>query len=312
MIRMKDREMALMIIEKYREIIPEYHHFVETIFRDTTRVVRINRIRASTSYIKGRLKDLNIEARELPWYRDALLVFSGKEKLAKTLDYHLGLYYIMDLTSLIPPLILRKYLGDISLDIAAAPGGKALMIAEFSHGRGIVIANEPDSNRYKALISNIDRMGYSNIFVTKLDGRRFPKVEGVGTVLFDAPCSSEIHIKRISEIRDYLNGNIYKRYSRLQIAILYRLYEILTPGSIVLYSVCTFNPLEAEYVVMKALETGYEVLSVPSIPLKFTSGIESWNGIEFPPDIEKTIRVYPHLNTEYGNPGYLYIALLRR
>lgn len=309
---MKNKEGALLIFEKYRDIIPEYNDFIKTILRDTTRVIRINRLRTTTSYIKSRLRNLSIEVRELPWYKDALLVFSGKDRLAKTLDYHLGLYYIMDLTSLIPPLILRKYLGDICLDVAAAPGGKALMMAEFSHENSVVIANEPDSNRYKALVSNIDRMGYSNILVTKLDGRRFPKIEGVRTVLFDAPCSSEIHIDRIGEVREYINDSVYKRYSKLQVSILNRLYDILTPGSIVLYSVCTFNPLEAEYVVMKSLEKGYEVLPIPYIPLKYTRGIASWSDIEFPPDIENTVRIYPHLNMEYGNPGYLYIALLRR
>ena len=46
------------------------------------------------------------------------------------------MYYIMDLVSLIPPIILKQYLGEVNLDIAAAPGGKALMTAEFLRENG--------------------------------------------------------------------------------------------------------------------------------------------------------------------------------
>ena len=312
MIGMRNRYKVFSIVEKYREIIPGYSSFVDTIFRDTTKVIRINRLRTTSDYIRSRLEEFDIEIRELPWYKDAFLVLNGREKIAKTLDYHLGLYYIMEVTSLIPPLIIEKYLGDINLDIAAAPGGKALMIAEMLRDKGIVIGNDPDPSRYKALVSNIDRMGYSNILVTRIDGRRYPVIEGLKTVLFDAPCSSEIHVSRIKDTREYLEGRIYKKYSSLQISILKRLFRILPPNSIVLYSVCTFSPLESEYVVMKAIEMGFKVEDIPRLPLNALNGVESWNGITFPEEVKYTYRIYPHINADYGNPGYLYVALLRR
>lgn len=310
--KMSGEQKAKIILDRYKDIIPEYNDFLNTVLSDASKVIRINSLRTSPEYIRRRLEEIGVELEEISWYRNAFLVREGKEKVSRTLEYHLGLYYMMDLVSLIPPLILRGYVGSTTLDIAAAPGGKALMIAEVVVERGIVIANDPDPSRYKALISNIDRMGYPNILVTQVDGRRFPPVRGLDAVLFDAPCSSEIHIKSVKDVVEYQRGRIYIRYSKLQVSILKRLYDILQPDSIVLYSVCTFNPLESEHVVKKATEIGFKVERIPWIPLKYTGGIRRWNHMEFPREVEHTIRIYPHLNQEYGNPGYLYMALLRR
>ncbi len=300
------------ILSKYSDFIPSYSEFLRVITKRHTRVIRINTLRTTSSHIIDRLGKYGIVVEKIPWYKDALIVLDGESKISKTIEHYLGLYYIMDLVSLIPPIILESFLSKVNLDIAAAPGGKALMIAEILDDRGIVIANEPDRRRYKALVSNIDRMAYPNIFVTSYDGRRFPRISGVKTVLFDAPCSSEAHLNKIKEFEEYLTGKIYKKYSGLQLSILFRLREIAPPGSIVLYSVCTLNPMESEYVVMKAVEMGFKVERIRNVPLKYMEGIDSWMDIKFLSEVRNTIRIYPHLNGEYGNPGYLFIALLRR
>lgn len=140
-----------------------------------------------------------------------------------------------------------------------------------------------------------------------------PPIPGISMVLFDAPCSTEIHFDRIRDTKAYLDGSIYRRYSQLQIDILRRLYEILDPGTPVYYTVCTLNPLECEYVVSQALRIGYEVERIREVPLEHTHGFEKWGELEFSDVTDYCIRIYPHLNRNYGcNIGFSFLCKLVR
>ena len=56
---------------------------------------------------------------------------------------------------------------------------------------GIVIANEPNPQRRKALRANLERCVLENVVVTGYDGRELGEVlyEQCDKVLLDAPCS---------------------------------------------------------------------------------------------------------------------------
>lgn len=56
--------------------------------------------------------------------------------------------------------------------------------------KGTLFANDSNRERIAALSSNLHRMGVTNVVVTNLDGKDFPKVAGgFDRVLCDAPCS---------------------------------------------------------------------------------------------------------------------------
>lgn len=212
-------KLWIEVLGKYRDIIPEFDRFIDIHLKPRVRVIRVNRLRIDPDRLARRLSRYNIRLEKVGWFDTAFIVREGVDKIGRTLEYHLGLYYIMDLVSLIPILIINRFRPRMVLDISAAPGGKALALAENMVGEGVVIANDPDRVRLKALIANIDRMGYPNIIVTSIDGRRYPRIRGVDCVLFDAPCSNESHITSIPEddlSRMYLSGSVYRAYSRLQ------------------------------------------------------------------------------------------------
>jgi 16S rRNA C967 or C1407 C5-methylase (RsmB/RsmF family) len=301
-----------VIFERYKEIIPDYQSFLEAVQRPRLRIIRVNSLRVDRNVLIERLSSYGVELKQIPWYKNAFIVIEGRDVISKTLEYYMGLYYIMDLVSLLPVYILSKYIGRINLDIAAAPGGKALAIAELIYNNGILIANEPNKNRLKALISNIDRFGYNNIIVTSYDGRRFPLITDYSTVLFDAPCSNEGRLHKVRNIQPYLKGIIYKRYSRLQSSILKHIYNIIPVNSTVLYCVCTINPLECENIVSEAMKIGFKIEEIPRPPMKYVEGIIKWDNYKFVNEMRKTISIYPHLTDEYHNTGLMYIALLRK
>lgn len=55
---------------------------------------------------------------------------------------------------------------------------------------GVLIANDKNSNRIKAVVGNVHRLGVHNCVITNYDGRMFPRVMGgFDRVLLDAPCT---------------------------------------------------------------------------------------------------------------------------
>jgi len=299
---------------KYADFIPDFDEFIGCLDSGLVRVLRVNLFRVGVDDVVDRLSQYGVVARRIDWYPSALLVKHGREIVSRCLEHYLGLFYIMDLVSLVPPyMMLREYSDGVILDVAAAPGGKALALADGLIGRGLVIANEPDKRRFDALASNVDRMGYPNMLLMSVDARRMPSIPGVSMVLFDAPCSTEIHFDRIHDAKPYLDGSIYRRYSQLQIDILRRLYEVLDPGTPVYYTVCTLNPLECEHVISQALSIGYDVERVEGVPLGHTRGVERWGEFDFSDVADYCVRIYPHLNRDYGcNIGFSFLSKLVR
>ena len=302
------------LFDKYADFIPRYREFVSCLDGGLVRVLRVNLFRMKVEEVVKRLSRYGVVVEEVGWCPCALFVKHGIDVASRCLEHYLGFYYIMDLVSLVPPyLILREKGEGVVLDVAAAPGGKALALADGMVGRGLVVANEPNRERFDALASNVDRMGYPNVLLLGVDARRLPRIPGVSMVLFDAPCSTEIHFDRIRDLGPYLDGSIYRRYSRLQIEILKRLYEVLDPGTPVYYTVCTLNPLECEYVVSQSLRIGYEVEETRDIPLEYCRGVEKWGGFDFSDVADYCIRIYPHLNGRYGcNIGFSFLCKLVR
>ena len=75
--------------------------------------------------------------------------------------------------------------------MCAAPGGKSIQIADT--GVELLISNELNPSRRKALKSNLERCGIWNSTITAYDGRIIGHLlsEQCDKVLLDAPCSGE-------------------------------------------------------------------------------------------------------------------------
>jgi 16S rRNA (cytosine967-C5)-methyltransferase len=126
-----------------------------------------------------------------------------------------------------------------TLDVCAAPGGKATMVA------GEVVAVEKHEGRARELAENAARLGATNVRVVTADALALPDgLRGFDRALVDAPCSG----------LGVLNGRPDLRWRAqplpdLQIALLRTAAERVRPGGTVTYSVCTINADENEAVV---------------------------------------------------------------
>jgi 16S rRNA (cytosine967-C5)-methyltransferase len=136
-------------------------------------------------------------------------------------------------------LAVRAREGERTLDLCAAPGGKATMLA------GEVVAVEVNEGRARELAATVERLGAGNIRVVVADGRELPPdLNGFDRALVDAPCSGLGVLNRRPDLRWRAMP-----LPELQLALLRSAAERVRPGGTIVYSVCTINADEAEEVV---------------------------------------------------------------
>ena len=172
--------------------------------------------------------------------------------------------------------------GERVLDLCAAPGGKATMLA------GEVVAVEANAARARELEENVRRLGAANVRVVHADGRALPpELDGFDRALVDAPCSGLGVLASRPDLRwrsEPLPG--------LQLELLRAAAGRVRPGGTILYSVCTINADEGEGVVDAS---GLEV-----------EPIDGWDQFRHPlrPEFLQTL---PHVHRTSG----FFVARLR-
>ena len=96
-------------------------------------------------------------AGKVPWEEMGRYVRSGLKPSAHP-AHAAGAYYMQDASAMAPAAVLNARPGERVLDLCAAPGGKAGQSAQRLGGEGLLVANEPDRKRAKALASNLERL----------------------------------------------------------------------------------------------------------------------------------------------------------
>jgi len=132
--------------------------------------------------------------------------------------------------------------GDDVLDLAAAPGGKSLVM----RARGArVVSNDVSISRLRPLF------GKSSIVVS--DGRQPPFARQFQVVLLDAPCSATGTIRKNPEIKWRLREDDLASFAELQKQLLASALDLAFET--VVYSTCSLEPEENDAVVDEVLRT---------------------------------------------------------
>lgn len=202
--------------------------------------------------------------------------------------------------SMIPPVVLDVKPHHKVLDMCAAPGSKTAQLIEFLHANedeiptGLVVANDVDNSRCYMLVHQAKRLNSPCIIITNHDSAVMPnfkitdpenpsqtKQMKFDRVLCDVPCSGDATLRKNPDIWVKWSTGNGNNLHGIQYRVLKRGMELLAVGGRLVYSTCSFNPVENEAVIHRMLsECGESVRLVDvgdMLPgLVYDKGMTKW------------------------------------
>ncbi|MEM4500265.1 MAG: RsmB/NOP family class I SAM-dependent RNA methyltransferase [Candidatus Woesearchaeota archaeon] len=297
--------------EYYGNIFPDFDLIKEQFFKHKRKSIRINTLKVSVEEIKMSLIKKGISLEKIPFIDNGFFVDSTVT-LGNLLEHSLGFIYVQDASSMIPALVLNPQPGEIVLDAASAPGSKTTHMAELMRNQGVIIANDVDGSRLSILSANIQRLGIKNVVVVRHDATVFDFGMQFDKILIDAPCSATGTISLDEPAPAIMwNPHVWRRLSTLQLKLLNNLWRFLRKEGFLVYSTCSLDPMENEYVISEFLKMHEDAEVVPIyIPnLKVASGIRLLDKTSFNEEVVKCIRIMPYF---YGSEGFFICKLKKK
>lgn len=276
----------------------EYPAFLESLGRKASHALRVNPGKCPGQWLEGQ-KGFHLAPVE--WSENGYY-FPEEDRPGRHPFHAAGAYYIQDASAQAVAEYLDPQPGERVLDLCAAPGGKSTQIGAAMRGEGILFCNEIHPARARILSENVERMGIANAIVTSEPPQRLAEAfpEYFHRILVDAPCSGEgMFRKNVEAIGEWSPENV-EMCARRQDEILDQAAAMLGPGGRLVYSTCTFAPMEDEGTVARFLlgHPGFRLLSVKQYP-GMEAGRPLWASQEAGQGLgdlglERTLRLWPH------------------
>ena len=315
----KTYEPKPLFLERMQELLgKDFKDYMEILKREPVRSIRANKLKISPEKLKKKLESKGWKIAQPFKDNPEIMIIENKlepGELGRALEHLLGYYYIQELASMLPVLVLKPKPEELVLDFCSSPGSKTTQIASEMENTGTIIANEISLKRIKILASNTERCGVTNTIITKKEGLALCKRLGregflFDKILVDAPCSGEGTLRSSPKTYKMWNINAVKKLSRIQKSLLASAIEILKPKGEIVYSTCTHSPEENEEVVdfvLKEFEGKIKIEQI-SLPVKSRAGVKKWQDKEYLEDVKFSCRIYPQDNDTEG----FFITKFRR
>lgn len=265
--------------------------------RNTT--IRVNTIKYNIQDLMRYFKEKNIKFERVLWYSDALIIKNATEKELQKLEiYEKGYIYLQSLSSMVPPLVLNPKKGEKVLDLTAAPGSKTTQMAALMENEGYILANELDKIRSERLQYNVKSQGAEIVEVINGRGEKIGNsyTEYFDKVLLDTPCSGEGRFL-LGKPMTYKEWSLKKvnQLAKIQKKLFESAYKATKRNGIMVYSTCTINKEENEYILDWAVNN-FDI-KLLEINLNIKEAIKGDNtGLNS--SIDRAIKILPSQNME--------------
>lgn len=306
-----------LFIERMKSLLgKDFDSYMDILKKEPVRSLRCNTLKISVEELKKRLENKGWKI-EQPFKSFPEIMIIKNElapgEVGRALEHLLGYYYIQEIASMLPVLVLNPEENERVLDLCASPGSKTTQIAARMNNKGLIIANEVKFGRIKILSANTERCGVMNMLITKRDGialcKRFKEENFLfDKILLDAPCSGEGTIRSVPKGLEMWNIKTIENLSKLQKSLIASAIEILRPNGELVYSTCTHAPEENEEVIDFAIKNFNVKIEKINLPIKTRPGITAWKEKEYLEEVKFSCRIYPQDNDTEG----FFIAKLRK
>lgn len=214
--------------------------------------IRTNTLKITSSELINKLNEYGFNAEKSDYVQDCLAV-NRINNLENCKLFSEGFFHIQDLSSQICCKVLNAKPNDTILDLCAAPGGKTLTIAELMNNQGRIIAADLHEKRVKLISKAAKRLNINIVETIQNDAKIFnPQLPLADKILCDVPCSGLGVIRSKPELK-YINLEDIKKLPNIQYEILSVASQYLKKNGELVYSTCTINKDENDYVIDKFL-----------------------------------------------------------
>jgi len=286
--------------------------FFEIAYTKTPESIRCNTLKINPEELKKRLENLGWKIKQpFSRYPEIMIIDESERKLeagelGKTKEHLLGYYYVQEISSMLPILALNPKENELLLDLCASPGSKTSQASAMMNNKGTIIANDNNLGRIRILTSNLERLGASNVIVTRKDGVQLCRIFNnkskikFDKILVDAPCSGEGTLRKSPKTFLMWNLKFLKGLSKIQKKLAGEALKLLKVNGEMIYSTCTLSPEEDEAVIDYLVKNFNIKVEEIKLPIKMRCGVCEWEGRQYDKEVKKACRLYPQDNNTDG------------
>nr|WP_314496102.1 RsmF rRNA methyltransferase first C-terminal domain-containing protein [uncultured Peptostreptococcus sp.] len=229
----------------------EYQAFLDSYRDENTSAIRVNTLKLPIESFKDLgLFNIDFERDKISWTEEGYYL-SGDVNPGKNPLHDAGAYYIQEPSAMSVVGQTPISEGDRVLDLCAAPGGKSTYILSRLNHKGLLVSNEINPSRIRALGENLERFGAVNSIITNSDSSNLLTFfKGFFDKIFiDAPCSGQGMFRKDDfAIEDWSQDKVDECVA-IQRQLIRDAYQMLRAGGMIIYSTCTFTRQENEAII---------------------------------------------------------------
>ena len=204
---------------------------------------RINTLKTSVNEIKGMLDELNI------LYEIDNVTLYTRDTLLNTKMFNEGLIIAQDASSIRVAEVVNPVPGSSVLDACSAPGGKSLHMASIMNNTGSITSCDVYEHKLTKINANAKKLGVSIINTYLADATSYGYNNKYDYCLVDVPCSGLGVIGHKPDLKYHISIKDIEEINILQKKIIRHVKDFVKDGGILVYSTCTINKFENEWLI---------------------------------------------------------------
>ncbi|MFW9820610.1 MAG: RsmB/NOP family class I SAM-dependent RNA methyltransferase [Candidatus Thorarchaeota archaeon] len=299
------------MVDRYIQILglEQTIRYLEANELPLTPSIRTNTLKITPSNLKKKLEKKGFELEPIEWVSYSYNVLKAPYNLGSTHEFLQGYYYLQNVASMLPAIVLNPKSSDTVVDMCAAPGSKASHLAQLMNNKGKLILIDKYKNRIPALEVNLRRLGIINSLVLNFNSINLPKLKiKADKILLDAPCTGEGLIRQDRNRKRSKKVSDIEKMSSIQKKLLQAGLKSLKPSGKLLYSTCSIGPEENEMVINDILKRE-KIYSILEMNESYgVEGLTNVYGKSLCEDLKHSQRLYPHIHDTIG----FFLCLIQR
>lgn len=231
-------ELTSLLYKQYKSDIIKFFES-KTVYN----TYRINTLKTKVKNVLEVLDNLGVT------YNINNVTLSTKESLIDSDLFKEGYIIAQDASSIRVAEVVNPSPGSSVLDACSAPGGKSLHMASIMENKGSITSCDVYEHKLNKINDNAKKLGVSIINTLLADATSFDYKQKFDYCLVDVPCSGLGVINHKPDLKYHISIKDIEEINNLQKKIIRHVKDYVKDGGILVYSTCTINKFENEWLI---------------------------------------------------------------